>query len=90
MLRATLTTSKARLKALSHQASSPEGPTLAPAVTSPVKGRKRAHDEVADSDEEYGSEYGWVEGDEVAAEGFIDEAVLTEDVLASNAATENG
>ncbi|KAG8630358.1 hypothetical protein KVT40_001977 [Elsinoe batatas] len=37
---------------------------------------KRKFDEVADSDSEVGSEYGWDEGDEIAAEGLIDEDEL--------------
>lgn len=43
-------------------------------VVSPVKSKgKRTFEEVGDSDDEMGSEYGWDEGDEVAAEGLIDE-----------------
>lgn len=43
-------------------------------VVSPVKSKgKRTFEEVGDSDDEMGSEYGWHEGDEVAAEGLIDE-----------------
>ncbi|KAF4556404.1 Rad51-like protein 1 [Elsinoe fawcettii] len=43
-----------------------------PRMLSPKK-VKRKFDEVADSDDEVGSEYGWDEGDEIAAEGLIDE-----------------
>ncbi|PNS14640.1 DNA repair protein rhp55 [Sphaceloma murrayae] len=47
-------------------------------VVSPVKVKvKRKIDEVEDSDDELGSEYGWDEGDEIAAEGLIDEDDLT-------------
>ncbi|PSK54128.1 DNA repair protein rhp55 [Elsinoe australis] len=43
-------------------------------IVSPVKSKgKRTFEEVGDSDDEMGSEYGWDEGDEVAAEGLIDE-----------------
>ena len=47
-------------------------------AASPVKVRKRKHDEVADSDEEVSSEYGWLDEDAVAAEGLIDESTLVE------------
>ena len=47
---------------------------LAKARISPVKPRKRAFDEIADSDGEEVDEYGWAEADDdaVAAEGLID------------------
>lgn len=47
-------------------------------LTSPARPPKRTYEEVADSEDEPGSdeEYGWVEEDEVATEGLIDEAVL--------------
>lgn len=55
-------------------------------IVSPVKSRtsKRKIDEVGDSDDEGISEYGWDDGDEVAAEGLIDE----EDLFAPEGDTE--
>lgn len=47
-------------------------------IPSPVKTRKRKVEEIADSDEEISSEYGWLDEDEVVAEGLIDEAALEE------------
>ncbi|KAF2219643.1 hypothetical protein BDZ85DRAFT_298589 [Elsinoe ampelina] len=55
------------------------GQRRAARVVSPKKQTvksKRKFDEVADSDSEVGSEYGWDEGDEIAAEGLIDEEEL--------------
>lgn len=48
-------------------------------LSSPVKARKRPHAEIADS-EESDEEYGWLEEDEVAAEGLIDERHLIIDL----------
>jgi len=48
-------------------------------VVSPVKARKRKLHEIADSDEEISSEYGWLAEDEVAAEGLIDEGSLADE-----------
>ncbi|KAL9095305.1 MAG: hypothetical protein Q9165_002562 [Trypethelium subeluteriae] len=45
-------------------------------LSSPVS-RKRQFEEVADSEAESDDDYGWVEEDEVGAEGLIDEATLT-------------
>jgi len=47
-------------------------------LPSPVKTRKRKLEEVADSEDEISSEYGWLAEDEVAAEGMIDEGFLAE------------
>lgn len=56
-------------------------------MSSPVKVRKRKHDEVGDSDEEVSSEYGWLDADAdaIAAEGLIDESTIVE--KDSNSAT---
>lgn len=53
---------------------------LAKARISPVKPRKRAFDEIADSDGEDVDEYGWAEADDdaIAAEGLIDEGRAVE------------
>lgn len=56
---------------------------LALTTSSPLKGRKRGHDEIADSDEDAGSEYEWLEED---VDGLIDAAALNEG--SSHAATE--
>lgn len=45
-------------------------------IPSPVKVRKRKVEEIADSDEEISSEYGWADDDELAAEGLVDETPL--------------
>lgn len=70
------------------QLAQPSGETSAvmPPIITPIKSRKRPHAEVADSDDEdLGSEYGWLDEDEVAAEGLIDECALTEGLTASGA-----
>lgn len=55
-------------------------------MSSPLKTRKRAFDEIADSDgEDVSSEYGWLDEDGVAAEGLVDE-----EVVADEAATDPG
>ena len=53
----------------------PQPPQIKDRVSSPVKGRKRIHDEIADSDEEEVDEYGWDDGveDAIAAEGLGDD-----------------
>lgn len=57
--------------------SAADAPVVTLAASSPSKQRKRAYAEVAASDdEEDRDEYGWLNGDETAAEGLIDEAAL--------------
>ena len=66
---------------LSNAQSGPgSGQPVPKAVRSPVKPRKRAYDEIANSDGEDADEYGWVEIDEdtLAAEGVGEEQVPAE------------
>ncbi|KAL9064424.1 MAG: hypothetical protein Q9157_007836 [Trypethelium eluteriae] len=55
----------------------PLRPLSSPIKLSSPTSRKRHFEEVADSEAESDDEYGWVEEDEVGAEGLIDEAALT-------------
>ena len=55
----------------------PLRPLSSPIKLSSSASRKRNFEEIADSDAETDDEYGWIEEDEVAAEGLIDEAALT-------------
>lgn len=50
-------------------------------LTSPVRSSKRTYTEIADSEDEFGSDelYDWGEEDEIAAEGLIDDAALAGD-----------
>jgi hypothetical protein len=60
---------------------------FAKARISPVKSRKRAFDEIADSDGEDVDEYGWAEADDddaIAAEGLIDDGRATESIAEPN------
>lgn len=55
-------------------------PVVTLAASSPSKRRKRPYAEIADATTEEGrDEYGWLNADEAAAEGLVDEAALIED-----------
>lgn len=65
----------------------PTSESFSLAVSSPVKGRKRVHQEIADSDDDAASEYGWLDDD---AEGIIDAAALNEDPDVAQLESVNG
>jgi len=55
--------------------------------TAAVGSAKRPYAAIADSDrDDSGSEYGWADDDQIAAEGLVDDAVLVDS--ASGASTE--
>ncbi|KAI9663038.1 MAG: hypothetical protein M1821_008086 [Bathelium mastoideum] len=55
----------------------PLRPLSSPIKISSSASRKRNFKEIADSDAETDDEYGWIEEDEIAAEGLIDDVALT-------------
>jgi hypothetical protein len=69
---------------------SANAPIVTLAASSPSKLRKRLHAEIADETTQQGrDEYGWLNGDEAAAEGLIDDAALLEDDQAAAITIDN-
>ncbi|KAI5195761.1 P-loop containing nucleoside triphosphate hydrolase protein [Aureobasidium subglaciale] len=73
------TMSKEGLRDLVNKDSTADAPVVTLAASSPSKSRKRPHADTADGTAEGRDEYGWFNGDEVDAEGLVDDAALLED-----------
>ncbi|KAI5246682.1 P-loop containing nucleoside triphosphate hydrolase protein [Aureobasidium subglaciale] len=73
------TMSKEGLRDVVNKGSTADAPVVTLAASSPSKSRKRPHADTVDGTAEGRDEYGWFKGDEVDAEGFVDDAALLED-----------